>query len=865
MRPSFESVHGTLASDGHRVQCHECGEWFAALDSHIRHTHGSNADAYRKEWGLAPEVSLVADETQVRARANALQRIDQAGPLNTHKFVAGTYPQDGDVAVEYDSRARTLWKERLGASGWSSWQDAVDWALDNNKTWPDIAARIGVTTQETRNAGMAVGTVLPPKWQRMLALAEAHVADTGTLLDATGPLAAWLNTSRGHLKSGDAPLAAKDRLDQLDPDWQLDHAARIAAAHRRGITDSKLTGSPFAQIVERIQFAGFDDITAFVRWAVTSGQTTASMGERVDIRGEDVIRLVTDDNPVDPFVATAEFRLSTYGHLEDNGHHLQCHDCGIWFQRLSQHLTGHRDDAGDPLTPASYRERHGLDDDTRLSTSGADDRPSSHWSQRLAIGGFDSWPDVVAFAARARISLAELGDLLGARSDAVGNALKAVDPAAVRAAVGEFQLSVPGTLATDGDYSQCHECSLWFTRLSHHVSYTYESYQRAHGLGLSSRFATWSDALAFAATEYLNPAELAEHLGMSEFAVLEALADLPDSAWNAARPIMESVDGHLGAHGSRAQCHECGFWFGALDQHVRTHRGSDGRHLETLNYQRRHGLPEGSSLRSVWAGYDDVWAARIADAGFASFDDALVAAARNHDGLAELSVAMGVKREALIKFARSLKSDDPWAATLPYRESRDGFLASDGDRVQCHDCGLWFETLAPHVKLHSGADGESFTAVTYRKQHGLAPKSAIAVPSKAKRERMLNRVKAAGYGSWESFMVAAVKRFDGVAQMADEIGSGREEVWSYLVENCGPDWPLTQSMTVSKPGFLAESHDRLQCHVCGLWFAGLASHVPLHNDANGVPFTSASYRKQFDLDDDVSLSLRVPKGLGKPR
>lgn len=440
---------------------------------------------------------MTGEQSQNLARANALQRIDQAGPLAKQQFVAQTYPQGGAVAVEYDARALRLWADRLANAGWSSWQDAVDWALENNQSWTDIATRLGVPTQSARSAGMSGGAVLPPKWQRMLALAEKHVAETGTLLDATGALAEWLYTSRNHLKSGDAPLAAASRLDQLDPDWRLDHAARIGAAYRRGITTALLTGSPFPEILARIRDAGFDDATAFVRWAVTTGQTWDSMETRVGIRGDQLARLLTDDNPVDPFAATAADRTSTVGHLGDNGLHVQCHDCGIWFQQLSRHIRRHHDDDGQPLTAASYRKRHHLPEGTPLSSTGhRADRPRGIWAQRLDAAGFTLWSEALKFAAENHVGPTELGELLGARGDAVANALKKLDPSIAHDAVAPYQRSVFGTIATTGDRSQCHECGLWFSRLGRHVAthrdtdglpFTYDRYRHVHGLTSPTR------------------------------------------------------------------------------------------------------------------------------------------------------------------------------------------------------------------------------------------------------------------------------------------------------------------------------------------------------------------------------------------
>ncbi|EPY03504.1 MucR family transcriptional regulator [Magnetospirillum fulvum] len=61
------------SDDGTKVQCHVCGRWLGALNTHIK-THGLDGDSYKERYGLARGASLLPPATQERYREVAAAR-----------------------------------------------------------------------------------------------------------------------------------------------------------------------------------------------------------------------------------------------------------------------------------------------------------------------------------------------------------------------------------------------------------------------------------------------------------------------------------------------------------------------------------------------------------------------------------------------------------------------------------------------------------------------------------------------------------------------------------------------------------------------------------------------------------------------
>ncbi len=67
--PDGHGHFGVLdADEAGRLLCHECGEHWEHLATHVRGRHGTKAAAYREAHGLAATVPLVGAETQRKMR-----------------------------------------------------------------------------------------------------------------------------------------------------------------------------------------------------------------------------------------------------------------------------------------------------------------------------------------------------------------------------------------------------------------------------------------------------------------------------------------------------------------------------------------------------------------------------------------------------------------------------------------------------------------------------------------------------------------------------------------------------------------------------------------------------------------------------
>lgn len=62
-----------FSDDGTRVQCHECGRWMRALNTHM-HTHDLDATSYKERFGLPRTASLWPPAVKAKQREAALAR-----------------------------------------------------------------------------------------------------------------------------------------------------------------------------------------------------------------------------------------------------------------------------------------------------------------------------------------------------------------------------------------------------------------------------------------------------------------------------------------------------------------------------------------------------------------------------------------------------------------------------------------------------------------------------------------------------------------------------------------------------------------------------------------------------------------------
>jgi len=131
------------------------------------------------------------------------------------------YPDKGEVQAAVIAR----WQARFGAVGWTSWQDAIDWAQTCNGTWAEVAAHLGVSDTLVRQRAAKECVIMPRKITaheaELLELARTQVAETSALWQARPQrLTSWLSRQRARYANG-VRTRAMVELSRIDPTWHL--------------------------------------------------------------------------------------------------------------------------------------------------------------------------------------------------------------------------------------------------------------------------------------------------------------------------------------------------------------------------------------------------------------------------------------------------------------------------------------------------------------------------------------------------------------------------------------------------------------------------------------------------------------------
>lgn len=108
------------------VTCLECGAVFRTLKAHLRQVHTMTSEAYRAKHQVGEEA------------------LDSP-----------------DVHTDRAAKTTSRWAERLASAGWSTWQDAADWAVANDAGWPEVGARMGASWRMAHAQAQAQGITLP--------------------------------------------------------------------------------------------------------------------------------------------------------------------------------------------------------------------------------------------------------------------------------------------------------------------------------------------------------------------------------------------------------------------------------------------------------------------------------------------------------------------------------------------------------------------------------------------------------------------------------------------------------------------------------------------------------------------------------
>ncbi|WP_175374893.1 MucR family transcriptional regulator [Tsukamurella pulmonis] len=268
---------------------------------------------------------------------------------------------------------------------------------------------------------------------------------------------------------------------------------------------------------------------------------------------------------------------------------------------------------------------------------------------------------------------------------------------------------------------------------------------------------SWFDATAWAQSTGAGWAGIGERLGISwqsaHTAGLRAGAQLRHRSWR----FFELAEAYVHEHGNLDYA---GGELGQYLSNARAYLRNTGRHtaiataLDGLDPNWRLTAAE-RVARSIAAGdrfehptarrHRLLWEQRLTRAGWASWSDAVVWAARTGGGPAEIADRLGTDN---LQVSKSLQQhwhrladagEDPHAATTALilapaagcagavtsdDHSSDGpdlvRTTTDTERIQCMVCGLWLGTLGQHLPVHQ------LTGTEYKQQFGLSPQARMS-------------------------------------------------------------------------------------------------------------------------------------------
>ena len=378
-----------------RIECLECGRWFRSVANHVYPAHGLRSDEYRLRYDLPMSDPLSGATTTARRRENGYRNLgsdpDWLARMRARRLEVGAYGVQARSEARAAAMARrrhaadALWQERLAQQGWSSWQDAADWAIDENVGWADVAALLGASegpvSVRARRAGVPpLDRRITPIQEQMLALARERFAEAGTLRRASPhELSLWLSQQRRHAARG-VRIRVHAELDLIDPDWALNPAQR--------------TNPPCA-------------VPGCLTPRESQGLCRIHYHRKLEKERRDAI--------VDP------------------AEQMECLECGERFRSVGTHV--HQ---AHGLSAAEYRARHGIADATGMNAAAVRAKRQQHsatpeakeqvrqmqiarwggtaeqlWAQRFERAGWSGWEEAVAWAMAHNQGWREVADRLG--------------------------------------------------------------------------------------------------------------------------------------------------------------------------------------------------------------------------------------------------------------------------------------------------------------------------------------------------------------------------------------------------------------------------------------------------------------------
>ncbi|MGX9294287.1 MucR family transcriptional regulator [Tsukamurella paurometabola] len=228
---------------------------------------------------------------------------------------------------------------------------------------------------------------------------------------------------------------------------------------------------------------------------------------------------------------------------------------------------------------------------------------------------------------------------------------------------------------------------------------------------------SWAEAANWAAANGLGPSRLADRVGTDAASVTVAIID----AWShdpAAFTVPSAVNAPGGA---LKQCPACGLWFASVDNHVAAHGRISGRRRGTARAQARWGA---RTEHDGHAAPRTAFEHAMERAGLLDHFLELRRCVLEHLSPAQFRTRIDATDERVAELLDRMASHSGYADALgDLLRSRAGRLEDDGDRVQCHLCGLWMAMLTPHLVAHR------IDAEAYRRRFGLAADDALAARS----------------------------------------------------------------------------------------------------------------------------------------
>lgn len=225
---------------------------------------------------------------------------------------------------------------------------------------------------------------------------------------------------------------------------------------------------------------------------------------------------------------------------------------------------------------------------------------------------------------------------------------------------------------------------------------------------------SWAEAANWAAANGLGPSRLADRVGTDAASVTVAIID----AWSR-DPAAFTVPAAVNAPGGALkQCPACGLWFASVDNHVAAHGRISGRRRGSVRTPARWGA---RTEHDGHAAPRTAFEQALEREGLLDHFLELRRCVLEHLSPAQFRTRIDATEQRVAELLDRMATHDDYGDALgDLMRSREGRLEDDGDRVQCHLCGLWMAMLAPHLATHRvGAEA-------YRARFGLSDDDALA-------------------------------------------------------------------------------------------------------------------------------------------